>query len=121
MLRVEKGPTSTRLTHSNRCSGSCMWGGMLIPIFMRRSPVQCMMKEGLSSRQGPPGKVWGHCPADAPRLLCFYQRCSENLSHLKAGTKTLSKDLFRPVLSKLEGSIFLVIAVVQGGSVMKTP
>jgi hypothetical protein len=33
------------------------------------------------------------------------------LSHLKAGTKTLSKDLFRPVLSKLEGSIFLVTAV----------
>src|SRR5258708_40069317 len=40
------------------------------------------------------------------------QRCSENLSHLKAGTKTLSKDLFRPVLSKLEGSIFLVPAVM---------
>jgi hypothetical protein len=39
------------------------------------------------------------------------QRCSENLSHLKAGTKTLSKDLFRPALSKLEGSIFLVTAV----------
>src|SRR5258708_5595941 len=117
MLRVEKGPTSTRLTHSNRCSGSCMCGGMLIPIFMIRSPVQCVMKEGISSRKGPPGKVWSHCPADAPRLLCSYsdvrklQRCSENLSHLKAGTKTLSKDLFRPVLSKLEGSIFLFTAV----------
>ena len=42
----------------------------------------------------------------------LFQRCSENLSHLKAETKTLSKDLFRPVLTKLEGSIFLVTVVV---------
>jgi len=60
----------------------------------------------------PTGKVWGHCPADAPRLLCSYSDVRK-LEPSQGWDKTLSKDLFRPVLAKLEGSIFLVTAVVQ--------
>src|SRR6266704_1884590 len=58
--------------HRDCCVLMCLHRGVVDALRPGRAFPTRQKEESLSSLPGPVGRVWGHCPTDAPRPLWSY-------------------------------------------------